>query len=149
MKTEKPICQLMGQVTRLYKSLLFARFKEKDIDITFEQFAILSSLNSGKDFTQQDLANQMHKDKSIILRQINVLIDKKHIKRTRDEQDKRKKTLILTNEGVETLKRTQDLVQEVLDELLQGISQEKLSVFRQVLEKIQENSKPNDSNCQC
>ena len=128
---------------------MFARFKEKDIDITFEQFAILSSLNSGKDFTQQDLANQMHKDKSIILRQINVLIDKKHIKRTRDEQDKRKKTLILTNEGVETLKRTQDLVQEVLDELLQGISQEKLSVFRQVLEKIQENSKPNDSNCQC
>ncbi|GET23837.1 MarR family winged helix-turn-helix transcriptional regulator [Prolixibacter sp. NT017] len=149
MKTEKPICQLLGQVARLYKNKLFARFKKKDVDITFEQFAILSSLNSGKEFTQQDLANQMHKDKSIILRQINVLIDKNYIKRTQNEQDKRKKTLILTDEGFKTLEQAQNLVQNVLDELLLGISKDELSVFRHVLEKIQENSEPNDSNCQC
>jgi len=149
MKKEKPICQLLGEVTRLYKNKLFARFKKKDVDITFEQFVILSSLNSGKEFTQQDLANQMHKDKSIILRQINVLIDKNYIKRTQNEQDKRKKTLILTERGFNTLEQAQNLVQNVLDELLLGISEDELSVFRHVLEKIQENSEPSDSNCQC
>lgn len=149
MKTEKPICQQLGLVTRLYKNKLFARFKKKDVDITLEQFAILSSLNSRKEFTQQDLANQMHKDKSIILRQINVLIDKNYIKRTQNEQDKRKKTLILTDEGFKTLEQAQNLVQNVLDEFLLGISEDELSVFRHVLEKIQENSEPNDSNCQC
>jgi DNA-binding MarR family transcriptional regulator len=91
----------------------------------------------------------MHKDKSIILRQINVLIDKNYIKRTQNEQDKRKKTLILTDEGFKTLEQAQNLVQNVLDELLVGISEDELSVFRHVLEKIQENSEPNDSNCQC
>ena len=124
-------------------------FKENDIDITFEQFAILNSLNLGKDFTQQDLANQMQKDKSIILRQINSLLDKNYIERTRDEKDKRKKTLILTAEGFNTLTKTRKLGQKVLDELLHGINKDELSVFRHVLEKIQENSEPNESNCHC
>ena len=124
-------------------------FKENDIDITFEQFAILNSLNLGKDFTQQDLANQMQKDKSIILRQINSLLDKNYIERTRDEKDKRKKTLILTDEGFNTLTKTRKLGQKVLDELLHGINKDELSVFRHVLEKIQENSESNESNCHC
>jgi MarR family transcriptional regulator, transcriptional regulator for hemolysin len=106
-------------------------------------------LYSEKDFTQQDLANQMQKNKSIILRQINSLLDKNYVERTTDDKDKRKKTLILTEKGISTLNQTRKLGNEVLDELFLGISENELSVFRHVLEKLMENSESHDSNCQC
>ncbi|GET33489.1 hypothetical protein PbJCM13498_23520 [Prolixibacter bellariivorans] len=149
MSTEQPLCHLLGQTVRIYKNKLFTKFKENDIEITFEQFAILNLLYSGKDFTQQDLANQMQKNKSIILRQINSLLDKNYVERTRDDQDKRKKTLILTKKGISTLSQTRQLGNKVLDELFLGISENELSVFRHVLEKLMENSESHDSNCQC
>lgn len=149
MSTEQPLCHLLGQTVRIYKNKLFAMFKENDIEITFEQFAILNLLYSEKDFTQQDLANQMQKNKSIILRQINSLLDKNYVERTTDDKDKRKKTLILTEKGISTLNQTRKLGNEVLDELFLGISENELSVFRHVLEKLMENSESHDSNCQC
>ena len=91
----------------------------------------------------------MQKNKSIILRQINSLLDKHYVERTKDEKDKRKKTLILTEEGINMLTRTRQLGKEVLDELFLGISQNEISVFRHVLKKLQENSEPHDRNCQC
>ncbi|GET29715.1 MarR family winged helix-turn-helix transcriptional regulator [Prolixibacter sp. SD074] len=149
MSLEQPLCHLLGQTVRIYKNKLFAMFKENEIEITFEQFAILNLLYSEKAFIQQDLANQMQKNKSIILRQINSLLDKNYVERTRNDKDKRKKTLILTEKGISTLNQTRQLGNEVLDELFLGISENELSVFRNVLEKLMENSEPHDSNCQC
>jgi DNA-binding MarR family transcriptional regulator len=149
MSTEQPLCHLLGQTVRIYKNKLFTKFKENDIEITFEQFAILNLLYSSKDFTQQDLANQMQKNKSIILRQINSLLDKNYVERTRDDKDKRKKTLILTEKGISTLNQTRQLGNKVLDELFLGISENELLIFRHVLEKLMENSESHDSNCQC
>lgn len=149
MSTEQPLCHLLGQTVRIYKNKLFTKFKENDIEITFEQFAILNLLYSSKDFTQQDLANQMQKNKSIILRQINSLLDKNYVERTRDDKDKRKKTLILTEKGISTLNQTRQLGNKVLDELFLGISENELLIFRNVLEKLMENSESHDSNCQC
>ena len=149
MLLEKPLGYLLGQTMRIYKNKLLSRLKEVNTEISFEEFLLLLQLNERDDLTQQDLANQLQKDKSIILRQINTLIEKRFVVRLPDREDKRKKNLIMTQKGHESLVCAKEIGKNLSDELLLGLSTEDLQIFQKVLEKIQENSGIEEDGCNC
>lgn len=139
MESYKPLGYLLGRSLKIFKNQLVFEFKEKQIELTFEQFVILHMLNSNCNLIQQDLANQMQKDKSIIVRQINALLEGQYVVSQTNKEDKRKKNLILTKKGFEILNQMKEISSEVSNKLLLGISENELQVFRNVLSKIQEN----------
>lgn len=149
MNTEKPLTYLLGQTMHLVKLRLIARFKEHQIDLNLEQFIILNQLETHDELTQQDLANHFQRDKSIILRLINSLIELRYVVRLQDKEDKRKKNLILTKKGYDTLVFIKNIAQEVSLELLDGISSDEISIFENVINKIQENTgyQAHESTC--
>ena len=149
MSSQKPLGYLLGQTMRVYRNKMTSKLKENELELGLEQFLILLQLNAREDLTQQDLANHLQKDKSIILRQINVLIEKRYVVRLPDKNDKRKKNLILTQKGSETLQQALHIGRKLSEELLTGISQEEIRVFEQVLQKIQENSGLEQDLCNC
>jgi DNA-binding MarR family transcriptional regulator len=100
---------------------------------------MMQMMNSDCTLIQQDVANQLQKDKSIIVRQINVLLELEYIVRQTNHEDKRKKNLMLTSSGIEILSRMKIIASEVTDKLLSGATQKELDFFQQVLIKIQEN----------
>lgn len=140
MNTEKPLTFLLGQTMHLVKLRLVSTFKDANIDLSLEHFVILLQINSREDLTQQDLANHFQRDKSIILRQINTLIDSRYVTRMVDKDDKRKKNLLLTKKGFDVLVEAKNLARQVSAELLKGISDEEMSIFENVIEKIQQNT---------
>lgn len=133
----------------LVKLKLVSRFKENNVELSLEHFVILHQINQKEALTQQDLANHFQRDKSIILRQISTLIDCHYVTRITDKEDKRKKNLILTKKGYDTLLFSKKIAQEVSSELLNGISPEELSVFENVINKIQQNTGHQYYECGC
>ncbi len=139
MESRKPLGYMLGQSLRVFKSQMVSEFKKKEIELSFEQFVILHMLNSNCDLIQRDLATQLQKDKSIIVRQINGLLEKQYIVRLTNKDDKRIKNLILTKKGFEVLNQVKAIADEVSEKLLTGIPETDLEIFRGVLLKIQQN----------
>ncbi|QIA07161.1 MarR family winged helix-turn-helix transcriptional regulator [Draconibacterium halophilum] len=140
MKTKEPLTYLLGQTMKLVRHKLMAKFKENNLELTLEQFVVLLYIHENSASTQQDLANHFLRDKSIVTRQINTLIDLGYVMRTQDDEDKRKKNLQLTKAGIEMLELLKAKSVEVSTELLDGISQEELTNFEHVISKIQHNT---------
>jgi DNA-binding MarR family transcriptional regulator len=140
MQLPKPLGYLLGQTMRIFKHKLTSKFKANNIDLSLDFFLILLQLYNREDVTQQDLSNQLQRDKSIVLRQVNTLLDKRIVVRLPDKIDKRKKNLILTQKGYELLLEAKEISRNLSDELLAGLSETEVNSFFKVLQTIQENS---------
>jgi DNA-binding MarR family transcriptional regulator len=140
MKSQKTLTYLLGQTMKLVKFRLGEKFKEKKIELNAEQYIAMHYINENNSPTQQDLANHFMRDKSIVLRQMNTLIDLDYVERKQDEHDKRKKNLHLTAKGKEFLELTRELSVEISEELLKDVSAKELANFENVLFKIQQNT---------
>ena len=139
MESGKPLGYMLGRSLRVFKNRLISEFRKKEIELTFEQFVILHLLSSNTDLIQRDLASHLQKDKSIIVRQINCLLENKFVVRTKNKDDKRVKNLILTTKGIEILNQMKEIATEVSKNMLTGVPPNDLEIFQNVLKKIQEN----------
>ncbi|HEY5511218.1 MAG TPA: MarR family transcriptional regulator [Prolixibacteraceae bacterium] len=139
MESSKILGYMLGRSLRVFKNQLIFEFKEKKIELSFEQFVILHLLNADCNLIQQDLANHLQKDKSIIVRQIHYLLENQYVVRLTNKADKRKRNLILTKNGLELLNQMKEIALEISKKLLIGVSEKELEIFRNVLMKIQEN----------
>ena len=141
MESSKPPGYMLARSLQVFKNQMISEFRDKKIELSFEQFVILHTMNSNCNLIQQDLANYLQKDKSIIVRQINCLLENKYVVRHTNETDKRKRNLILTEDGIAILKQMKGIALEVSNKLLAGVTENEIETFRKVLMKIQENGK--------
>jgi DNA-binding MarR family transcriptional regulator len=139
MEELKPLGYLLGRSLRVFKAQVAEEVKSMDFELSLEQYVILYMINSSGDLIQQDLANHLQKDKSLIVRQINGLIEKQYLVRLTNQEDKRKKNLILTQKGLDMMNQMTGLVMMVSRKLLSGVSDNDYAIFKGVLNKIQEN----------
>jgi DNA-binding MarR family transcriptional regulator len=139
MEEIKPLGYILGLPLRVFLNQVITEFKNRNIELTFEQFVMLRMINSNCDLIQQDMAHHLQKDKSLIVRQMNGLIEKQYVVRQTNLKDKRKKNLILTPKGTEMMNQMTELALDVSSRLLAGVSNSDYSTFRKVLDKIQEN----------
>ena len=139
MESNRQLGYLLNKTLRIYKSQITTEFRKQGIELTFEQFVMLRMLDSNCDMIQQDLAHVLQKDKSIIVRQMNGLLDEKYVDSLINTDDKRKKNLILTSKGIEILKRLKSTSNDLSDKLLAGVTESEYAIFKKVMLKIQEN----------
>lgn len=140
MNLKRPLTYLLGQTIKLVQLKISGKFKENNVELSLEYFILLQYISQKENLTQQDLANHFLRDKSIILRQVNTLIELEYIKRLVDENDKRKKNLILTEKAVNFLQSARKLTQQISEELLFGVTEEEFIHFENVINKIQINT---------
>ena len=140
MNQDKPFTYLLGQTMNLVKLKLTEKFRENNIELSLEYFVLLNYISKKENLTQQDLANHFFRDKSIIFRNINFLVDLGFVKRMTNKKDKRKKNLIITEKSLVFLSKAHKLSREVSEELLKGVSEEELIHFENVIHKIQINT---------
>jgi len=140
---EKPLGYILGQTKRVYSNKLLARFKENNVELSLDLFIILFQFDLNEEVTQQLLADNLQKDKSIVMRQINSLIEKEYVVRSWNKKDKRKKNLELTQKGHEILVTIKTLGKSVSEELLSGISDVEQLAFERVIDIILKNGTSN------
>lgn len=124
---------------------LFAKRIEQQtvepVKITHEQFALLFAISNRKEeVIQQDMAEMMKKDKSVVLRIIDSLEEKDLIRRVVDKNDRRKNCLMITKAGARVIGNYQAIGEQIIEEIHQGIDEEELKVFYKVIKQMTENT---------
>jgi MarR family transcriptional regulator for hemolysin len=80
------------------------------------------------------------KDKSAVLKQIDILEAKGFIQRQVDAQDRRKKMIVITGEGEKIITKIIDKEREMFSALTQGIEKREMDDFLKVLSCLQINA---------
>ncbi len=106
---------------------------EIQLKITREQFKLLYAISQNKEeVTQKDMADMIGKDKSTILRLIDSLETKELVRRVEDTKDRRKNYLMVTKKGEEIIKRYEQILKVMIEELQQGLNESELNTFYKV-----------------
>lgn len=120
-----------------------SRFAAFTSDLSFDQLAILHFLsrNESQEIIQQDIAIALDKTKSAILKTIDILEQKKYLKRVPAPEDRRKNVIELTPAGNKIIEAVHKLYMEEEEYITKGISKKDLEVCMRVLDQIKTRSK--------
>lgn len=117
------------------------RLKQQGIAYPLEQLIILKVIREhDNSLVQQEIAEMMGKDKSVILRMVNALENENFICRVVDANDRRRNILKLTETGRELMIRFVEIETQVTIDLMEGLTENELSTFDKVIEQIKTNS---------
>lgn len=121
------------------RSLMDRKFREKEMDISMDQYVVLVHLWQKDGLKQQELANFSGKDKTTLTRGLNSLEKHNWVVRVQDQLDKRIKRIFLTRKGKELEQVMLANMEEVMGEITKGIDAEKLKICKEVLQKMHAN----------
>lgn len=121
------------------KQFIAAKLRQMDVPLTPEQFILIDLLWNQGSMSQQQLADQMQKDKNSVTKLVDALERKGFVVREQNRQDRRSNTLVLTEkaEGLKPDAKQKGI--SILDEMLIGISEEELRSFLVTLGKLNRN----------
>ena len=98
-------------------------------------------ISTNKMISQRELSLLMHVADSSIGRLLDRLERDEMVVRSTNESDRRVTMVILTERGEELMSRLIPYGERFNDDLIEGIHQEELMIFQNVLEKMTENTK--------
>jgi MarR family transcriptional regulator, transcriptional regulator for hemolysin len=111
--------------------------KQTDIKLTMPQFVLLFKISEEKEeVTLKDMAEKLGKDKSAILRMIDLLEKKELVRRVVDQNDRRKNQLLVTKKGERLIAEFREVELELNCELTEGLSDADMLTFYKVLNHI-------------
>ncbi|MDD3597218.1 MarR family transcriptional regulator [Sulfuricurvum sp.] len=120
--------------TVVIKRLMESRLQE--YDLTHLQFSIMMNLYKNTTTTQKELLKYVYGDEASITRLIDRLELKGYIKRTQSLEDKRKKNILLTDEGLSLVKKLSRFAQEINQELIKDLTPEEAKTLLILLQKV-------------
>lgn len=130
---------LTGKISSAINKALLRAFNHEGIHITTEQWLVLSCLWNEDKITQQDICDLTHKDKPSMTRLIDNLEKRNLVVRVSHPTDRRINLIHLTSDGLALKGKTTKAVDRVVNQALEGISDEDLSLAREFLLKVMKN----------
>ncbi|MCB0729781.1 MAG: MarR family transcriptional regulator [Ignavibacteriae bacterium] len=124
---------------RLIENKLKLNFEKENIDITPQQWSVLTYLWNEDGISQQELADAFSKDKTSMTRLLNNMEKNQLISRQIDSLDKRNKKIFLTNKSKLIKKHSIKIAEKTLIETLGGIDHKDLKISKKVLKQINKN----------
>ena len=121
------------------KQFIAAKLRQKNVPLTPEQFLLIDLLWNQGPMSQQQLADQMHKDKNSVTKLVDAIERKGFVLRQQNASDRRSNTLVLTEKALELRDDAKQKGISILDEMLEGISEAELRSFLSTLNKLNVN----------
>jgi len=143
METSKmPLGMAIIKMAKPMFHLLEIRAEKKTgIKLTMPQFGLLFNISQEKEeVILKDMAEKMGKDKSAIMRMVDLLEKKELVRRAVDLNDRRKNQLLITKKGERLLVEFRKIETELNNELLEGLTDADMQTFYKVLNHLKEKS---------
>lgn len=116
-KTKREVTELFARtvirVNLAFRQFIQSKFKEHNVDLTFEMLQVLAILWQQDGINQQELADQTVKDKASMTYLIDNIVRRGLVYRQEDGSDRRNKLIFLTDEG----RQLKQQIQPWLDEM--------------------------------
>ena len=117
------------------KKYMASIFKSEGINLTAEQFLVMDTLWNQGEMTQQTIALIIQKDKNSVTQFIDNLEKKGLVQRVVDSSDRRVNKIRLSPTGLEMKDNTKNVAISAINGILEGISEEELQTFVNVLNR--------------
>lgn len=135
MPDYKEIGSFIDRTYKVVRHDLISRFKEKKVNITPEQWVILSKIGE-QDMYQTDLANMSFRDKPTVSRIVDLLVKKKLVERVRDKADGRKYHVRITPKGNNVIRKATPAVEESRKLGWTDLSEQEYETLINILDKV-------------
>lgn len=127
---------LTGYTIKRYIAIML---RQHEIPLTPEQFMLIDLLWNQGPMTQQQLVNQLQKDKNSVTMLVDAIEKKGLVVRQQNANDRRSNTIVLTDKALDIKADAKQKGISILDNILEGISEDELHSFLQILRKINNN----------
>ena len=127
------------------KQFIAAKLRQENVPLTPEQFLLIDLLWNQGSMSQQQLADQMHKDKNSVTKLVDAIERKGFVYRQQNASDRRSNTLVLTEKALELRDHAKQKGISILDEMLEDISETELRAFLSTLNKLNVNMTIDDT----
>jgi len=134
--TRKKLGLYIDRTYKVVRQDLINRFKEREIDLTPEQWVVVSMLNKEGEMFQTDLANHSFRDKPTVSRITDLLVKKNIVIRTPDKEDGRRFLISLTEIGEKLVNKAYPVVQESREKGWTNLSENEYEELVRILDKI-------------
>ncbi len=124
-----------------YRKFALKRIQEKFDDITIDQALLIQFLNNNPSLSQSEIAELIFKDNASVTRMIELMVKKKHLKRTMHKKDRRKYKIELTKKTQKNLSELNEIILKNREIALQDIKGSEIESLENTLLKIIENCK--------
>lgn len=132
---------------KAYHKAVNAELAGRGLEIQFEQMPPLMILYvMNRSATQQELANELNRDKSSILRSVQSLAKLGFVEISQDEQDKRKNMIQITPAGVQVAKAVIARGTQLNEKIIRDVSKEEMDTFIKVINQMRTNCEQIVSN---
>ena len=121
------------------KQFIAAKLRKAQVPLTPEQFMLIDLLWNHGSMSQQQLADLMKKDKNSVTQLVDAIERKGFVVRQQNAQDRRSNTIVLTEKAMGLRDEAKQKGISILDEMLNGISEEELHSFLATLQKLNDN----------
>ncbi|GAA5543514.1 MULTISPECIES: MarR family winged helix-turn-helix transcriptional regulator [Brucella/Ochrobactrum group] len=126
----------MAKVNRRLRTVFDARVKERGL--TLARARTLLALIEQEGLYQKELAETLEIENATMVRLLDGLERQSFIERQTVEGDRRAKRVVMTEEGKILAEQVEKLAGDVREDLLEGVTDEELSVALNVLRKMSE-----------
>ncbi len=113
--------------------------KKRGVPLTPEQFILIDLLWNQGPMSQQQLADQMQKDKNSVTKLVDAIEAKGFVVRQQNSQDRRSNTIVLTEKAERLKSGAKQSGIDILDMMLEGIEEKELRGFLHTLDKLDRN----------
>ena len=121
------------------KQFIAVNLRQMDVPLTPEQFMLIDLLWNHGEMSQQRLADLMHKDKNSVTKLVDAIERKGFVVRRQNRTDRRSNTLVLTENANLLKPGAKQKGISILDQMLEGISEDELRAFLGTLRNLSEN----------
>ncbi len=111
-------------------------FKKNGVNLTAEQYLVMDTLWNEGTLTQQAIAFIIQKDKNSVTQFIDNLEKKGLVTRSVSKDDRRVNNIVVTKEGMALKDSTKKLAIETMEKALEGIPEQDVLTFVDVLKKV-------------
>lgn len=126
----------VSRIDRFFSNELSRRFRSKGKDITSEQFSILVLLFYQENISQQEMADQLERDKTTISRVVQGMLKKDLIQWNENPEDRRQKRISLTEKGRNIQTELVQVSGTLYEEVLQEIYTRDLTIALKVIQQL-------------
>jgi len=140
--SEKPLGMVVVEMLKSMFRVLEGRVSGKtQIKLTMAQFGLLFNISMEKEeVILKDMAEKMGRDKSSIMRMIDLLEKKELVRRVVDQSDRRKNQLLVTKKGERLIAEFQEIELVLNRELQEGLSDADMQTFYKVVSHLKAKS---------
>lgn len=130
---------LMYELRDQLRQFIQKKFRDNNVDLTYEMHQIMACLWKQDGINQQVLADTTLKDKASVTFLIDNLTKRELVTRTEDPGDRRSKLIYLTPKGKQLGKKVQPWLQEMFTKAGDGVDGKVLRNVMNAVKKMRDN----------